>query len=135
MACELCIETGGVLLWRNAACRVVLVQDSEYPGYCRVILNAHVSEMTDLAYDERMRLMEVVFTVEAALRAAMNPHKVNLASLGNMTPHLHWHVIPRFASDPHFPHPIWATRQRESALTPPAELQSRLAAALAERLS
>jgi diadenosine tetraphosphate (Ap4A) HIT family hydrolase len=135
MACELCIETGGMLLWRNAACRVVLVQDSEYPGYCRVILNAHVSEMTDLAYDERMRLMEVVFTVEAALRAAMNPHKVNLASLGNMTPHLHWHVIPRFASDPHFPHPIWATKQRESTLAPPAELQSRLAAALAERLS
>jgi diadenosine tetraphosphate (Ap4A) HIT family hydrolase len=134
MACDLCEEAGGAMLWRDAACRVVLVSDSDYPGYCRVVLNAHVSEMTDLAYDERMRLMEVVFAVEAALRAAMNPHKVNLASLGNMTPHLHWHVIPRFASDPHFPHPVWGPRQRDRVSPAPAGLESRLAALLADRL-
>jgi diadenosine tetraphosphate (Ap4A) HIT family hydrolase len=49
-----------------------------------------------------------VFCVEAALRPSLNPDKINLASLGNMTPHLHWHVIPRYANDATFPKPIWA---------------------------
>jgi diadenosine tetraphosphate (Ap4A) HIT family hydrolase len=22
-------------------------------------------------------------------------------------PHLHWHIIPRFEGDPHYPNPIW----------------------------
>ena len=35
------------VLWRDAALRVVLVDDSEYPGFLRVIWNDHVPEMTD----------------------------------------------------------------------------------------
>jgi diadenosine tetraphosphate (Ap4A) HIT family hydrolase len=73
--------------------------------------------------------------VEAALRQIMHPHKVNLASLGNLTPHLHWHVIPRFRDDPHFPQSIWSSRQRKSRRAAPADLAARLAATLAERLS
>jgi hypothetical protein len=42
----------------------------------------------------------------------MGPGKVNVASLGNMTPHLHWHVIPRFADDAHFPNPVWTEAVR-----------------------
>jgi diadenosine tetraphosphate (Ap4A) HIT family hydrolase len=56
--------------------------------------------------------MRVVFAVEAALRGLMRPDKINLASLGNLVPHLHWHVIPRFGDDPHFPAPIWAAPRR-----------------------
>jgi diadenosine tetraphosphate (Ap4A) HIT family hydrolase len=51
--------------------------------------------------------MSIVLAVEQALRRVLNPDKVNLASLGNMTPHLHWHVIPRFRDDRHFPNPVW----------------------------
>ena len=43
------------------------------------------------------------------------PAKINLATLGNMVAHVHWHVIPRFADDPHFPQPVWGARQREGA--------------------
>src|SRR5262249_13541235 len=84
-----------------------------YPGFLRVIVNRHVREMTDL--EERERLMRVVFACEAALRSLYQPHKVNLASLGNVVPHLHWHVIARFRDDAHFPDPIWAVPRRESA--------------------
>jgi diadenosine tetraphosphate (Ap4A) HIT family hydrolase len=55
-----------------------------------------------------------VFAVEGSLRATLAPDKVNVASLGNLTPHLHWHVIPRFADDPHFPHSVWAQPQRSA---------------------
>jgi len=69
--------------------------------------------MSDLAEPDRSRLLTAVNVVERALREVLVPDKVNLASLGNQVPHLHWHIIPRFADDAHFPQPIWATRQRD----------------------
>ncbi len=110
--CELCDSSGGEVVWESALCRVVSVADPDYPGYCRVILHQHLREMTDLPDKERMQLMRIVFAVEAAVRRLYRPDKINLASLGNMTPHVHWHLIPRWRDDTHFPQPIWATPQR-----------------------
>lgn len=91
--------------------RVEGQEGADYPGFCRVIWRAHVREMSDLPKIDRRRLMALVFATEMALRALYRPHKINLASLGNLTPHLHWHVIPRYTDDPNFPSPIWAQRQ------------------------
>jgi diadenosine tetraphosphate (Ap4A) HIT family hydrolase len=112
MPCELCDTPGGELLWQDALCRVVRVDDPDYPGFCRVILNRHTKEMADLSRAERQQLMHVVFAVEQALTRLMHPDKINLASLGNVVPHVHWHVIPRFADDAHFPQPIWGAPVR-----------------------
>jgi diadenosine tetraphosphate (Ap4A) HIT family hydrolase len=112
MSCELCAADGGTVLWRDELCRVVRPPVPGYPGFLRVIVNRHVREMTDLA--ERERLMRVVFACEAALRQAYNPDKVNLASLGNVVPHVHWHVIARFVDDAHFPDAVWAAARRET---------------------
>ena len=116
--CELCDAAGGDVLWQDDCCRIVTVADAGFPGFCRVILQAHVAEMTDLEPDIRNRLMQAVFATEGALRELMSPHKINLASLGNMVPHLHWHVVPRFRDDSHFPDPIWAAARRESTKRP-----------------
>ena len=113
MTCDACSNTGGELLWNSDLCRVVLVDDPDYPGFCRVILNQHIKEMTDLDANHQIMLMQSVFAVEAAVREALNPDKINLGSLGNKTPHVHWHVIPRFLDDPHFPESIWSSRQRD----------------------
>lgn len=110
--CELCDSPGGELLWQDDVCRVVLVNDPDYAGYCRVIFNRHVREMTDLEAPARERLIRVVFAAEKAVRRALQPDKINLASFGNMVPHLHWHVIPRFADDRHFPNSIWGEPRR-----------------------
>lgn len=114
MKCQLCEGDGGDLLWRDGVCRVVHVDEAGYPGFYRAIWNAHVREMTDLAEAERVRFMRVVFELEAGLREQLRPDKINLASLGNVTPHLHWHVIARFHGDPHFPNPVWGARLRPS---------------------
>jgi diadenosine tetraphosphate (Ap4A) HIT family hydrolase len=111
-SCELCTSIGGELVWGNALCRVVNIDDPDYPGFCRVILNRHEREMTDLTEDAQREMMRIVFAVEATLRRLLNPDKINLASLGNMTPHVHWHVIPRWRDDRCFPNPIWASEQR-----------------------
>jgi len=111
--CPFCTGDGGVVVARTPKLRVVLVDDPDHPVYLRVIWNGHVKEMTDLAAPDRVRLLEAVFAVETALRETLTPVKVNLASLGNQVPHLHWHIVARFADDPHYPNPIWSARQRE----------------------
>ena len=135
--CILCTEElkpgEGELIWRGDDCRVILVNDPDLPGFCRVIWNRHVSEMTDLTYGEREHMMALVFAVEEAIRHVMHPDKVNLAALGNMVPHIHWHVIPRFKDDAFFPGSAWSARAQE---TPQASLENRkmLAQALPEAI-
>ena len=136
--CELCQSEGGVLVLSNEWLRVTLVDEPDYPGYVRVIWNDHVREMSELAEDERQRLMNTVFAVESAQREVLAPIKINLASLGNMTPHLHWHVIARFADDLHFPRPVWSApqrRQNEPALQSRRALVDRLREVIAEKVS
>ncbi|MCK6390536.1 MAG: HIT family protein [Azonexus sp.] len=134
MKCVLCEQQGGDVLWQSALCRVVAVDEPGYPGFCRVILNAHVREMSDLDTESRERLMRVVFGVETVVRSLYQPDKVNLASLGNVVPHLHWHVIPRWQDDRHFPDPIWALPKRERSPVRPAIPELALREALRAQL-
>jgi diadenosine tetraphosphate (Ap4A) HIT family hydrolase len=136
--CPLCDDTAGEPIWQDALCRVVRVDEpgsESFAGFCRVIWRRHVAEMSDLTAPERRHLMSVVFACEAALRQLARPDKINLASLGNVVPHLHWHVIPRWRDDSHFPAPIWAAAQRAALPRPrptTRQLHDALVAALAE---
>ena len=118
-SCPLCEPDTKAVLWHDEQLRVIRVADDDYCGYLRVIWNAHVAEMSDLAAVERAHLMTAVMAAEQSLRECMQPDKINLASLGNMVPHLHWHVIARFKDDRHFPQPIWGAPQREARRTAP----------------
>ena len=133
--CELCSNPGGSVLWESSACRVIRVDDPYYPGFCRVIWNAHCLEMSDLEPEQRQYLMAVVFAVEKAIRCLFAPDKINLASFGNMVPHLHWHVIPRWADDRHFPEPVWGAIHREGLAIRPRVTDDLLAQAVASELA
>jgi diadenosine tetraphosphate (Ap4A) HIT family hydrolase len=85
--------------------------------------------MTDLTYGEREHLMALVFAVEEAVRHVMHPDKVNIAALGNMVPHIHWHVIPRFKDDAYFPGSAWSQRVQDAPISKLAERKN-----LAEQL-
>ena len=137
-ACELCSQDGGLLVFRRAELRVIRAADAHFPAFYRVIWNEHVAEWTDLPPAERSLCMQAVAAVETVLREALHPTKINLASLGNVVPHLHWHVIARFGWDSHFPQPVWGEAQRSVAppaaarlVLPLADLDARVAAALA----
>ncbi|PKO36975.1 MAG: HIT family protein [Betaproteobacteria bacterium HGW-Betaproteobacteria-6] len=133
-SCELCDTPGGAILWQSALCRVVRVDDPYYPGFCRVIWRDHVREMSDLEADRQMSLMRVVFTVESVLRQLFAPDKINLASFGNMVPHVHWHIIPRWLDDRHFPEPVWGNIRRDGAAARPLVSDAELARALSVAL-
>lgn len=137
MNCALCKEElkpeEGQVIWRGDDCRVILVNDPDLPGFCRVIWNHHVAEMTDLSCGEREHLMSLVFAVEEAVRHVMHPDKMNVAALGNMVPHIHWHVIPRFKDDVFFPGSVWSQRVQElsaNALDARKQLSKALPAAI-----
>lgn len=135
--CELCADPGGDLLWEDESCRVVRVADAAaeaFPGFCRVVWRWHVAEMSSLAANDAQHLMNIVLATERAVRRIVRPDKINLASLGNVVPHLHWHVIPRWKDDSHFPSPIWAAAQR-IGVTRPVPANTDLQRALNAELS
>jgi len=114
-SCPLCAgaDAATSLVAESSLYRVVRVLDApDFPAFYRVIWNDHVAELSDLDDEQREACMEAVVAVERVLRQ-LSPAKINLAALGNMVPHLHWHVIARFHWDSHFPQPIWGVRQRE----------------------
>ena len=126
--CILCREDGGRLVWRSEGWRLVHAGEAAFPGFYRLICNRHVAEWSDLAAEERQHAMEAVTLVEKLLREHLQPTKINLATLGNVVPHLHWHVIARFDWDSHFPAPVWASAQRERAADQEDALRARLPA-------
>ena len=92
--------------------RVVRASEVGFPAFYRVIWTEHVAEFSDLSLEDRSLCMAAVTSVEQVLRERLNPTKINLATLGNMVPHLHWHVIARFDWDTHFPAAVWAEPKR-----------------------
>jgi diadenosine tetraphosphate (Ap4A) HIT family hydrolase len=119
--CPLCDAAGGHLVFAGDKFRLVRADEKGYPAFYRVIWNEHVREFSDLAPGDRTVCMDAIVTLEKLLREQLQPAKVNLAALGNMVPHLHWHVIARFEDDPAWPAPVWAPAQREAD---PARLAS-----------
>lgn len=127
--CVLCDTDGGLLIHRAPKWRLIRATDTPaYPAFYRVVWNAHVAELSDLSDAARHECMDVVTQVERLMRAHLAPTKINLAALGNVVPHLHWHLIARFEGDSHFPAPIWAPAQREPLPAALAVLSSKLPA-------
>ncbi|MEW6695679.1 MAG: HIT family protein [Pseudomonadota bacterium] len=129
--CPLCREDGGLLLWRGRDWRVVRAlgaEVAEAPAWYRVIATDHVAEWSDLPPAAQADAMAIVTAVERAVRRTLQPTKVNLAALGNVVPHLHWHVIARFDWDSRFPAPVWDAPRRSADGTRLAALRAALPA-------
>lgn len=122
--CPLCQNDGGTLICRTPHYRVVFAGEQGYPAFVRVIWNNHVKEMSDLPAGQQTVLMQAVFAIEAQMRKVLAPEKINLASFGNVVPHLHWHIVPRFADDAHWPQPTWGARQRDGIAHGAGQLQA-----------
>jgi len=132
--CSLCEGPGGALVFQGPKFRVIRADEPGWPAFYRLVWTAHASEFSDLAPADRRLCMDAVAQVEQVLRAHLRPAKVNLAALGNVVAHLHWHIVARFEWDSHFPAPVWAGPQREAATEQIARIE-RLRPALEEELA
>jgi diadenosine tetraphosphate (Ap4A) HIT family hydrolase len=109
------------------ASRIFLNEDQFFPGYVLLVLRRHVTELYDLSVAERATLMEEVSRVAQALARVFRPVKMNYELLGNLVPHIHWHLVPRLATDPGLRGPIW-TVEHQPAPLPPAAARERIEA-------
>ena len=127
--CPLCTDMGGELIAEYAPhFRVIRASDAQFPAFYRLIWQGHIAEFSDLSPAQRQLCMEAVAAIERVLRQHLQPTKVNLASLGNVVPHLHWHIIARFDWDSHYPDPVWAQTRRSAATEKLQALQAQLPA-------
>lgn len=125
-ACPLCVGVGGTLVFEGNKFRVIRAEESDFPAFYRLVWTAHVAEFSDLDRTDRSLCMEAVNVVERVLRSQLQPTKINLATLGNVVPHVHWHVIARFRWDSHFPAPVWAQALRAADALRLGELSAKL---------
>lgn len=85
----------------GACTEVYLDRSSLITGYCIVVWrNGHVAEPTELPADAATAYWQEVLSAGRAVMNAYDPLKLNYLTLGNGVPHLHTHVVPRFAHDP-----------------------------------
>ena len=137
-ACPLCDALGGALVFQTQKFRVIRADEAGFPAFYRLVWTEHVAEFSDLSDADQALCMRALVLVERAIRDVLQPRKINLAALGNVVAHLHWHIIARFEWDSHFPAPVWAAALREAAPDPLSALQQRLGAleqAVAQRLT
>jgi diadenosine tetraphosphate (Ap4A) HIT family hydrolase len=117
-----------------ASGRVVLQDDAAFRGYCILYHRRHVTELHELTPAEQAALIGDVSRIAAALMRVCRPAKLNYAILGNVVPHLHVHVIPRYPADGWWGQAIWLRPAAERCALPAAEwatLHAELRVALA----
>ncbi|WP_286257276.1 HIT domain-containing protein [Pseudoalteromonas apostichopi] len=88
-------------------CKVLLMNDSQYPWFILVPRVAGVKEIIDLSEELQITLLQESGKLSKLLQQVFNPDKLNVAALGNMVPQLHVHHIARFTADAAWPTPVW----------------------------
>jgi diadenosine tetraphosphate (Ap4A) HIT family hydrolase len=118
-----------------------LSSNQTYRGHCLLILDLrHATRPDQLSTDEWLAFCADLQLAEKALVGALQPDHINVAMLGNVVPHLHWLIVPRYRQDPRWEAPIWTTTLAEMAVTPMvagerADLIEQLRTALSDSLS
>lgn len=112
--CELCLTATLPILWQNNRFRVILVNNQNIRGYLRLELIEHVKEIHHLTPAIQSEMYKIMNIIENIVTDVYSPDKINLASLGNKIPHIHWHIIPRFTNDNFFPQSIWSKPVRQN---------------------
>jgi diadenosine tetraphosphate (Ap4A) HIT family hydrolase len=114
MKCPLCAAQGETVVFTHPKFRIIQVSQPEYPVYFRLIWKEHVREVSDLSEEDGLLLWKALRLLEREIIAAAHPDKINWAQFGNQVPHLHWHLIGRWADDVSFPDSAWSAPKRSA---------------------
>jgi diadenosine tetraphosphate (Ap4A) HIT family hydrolase len=99
-------DGGDALVWKFPHSIAMLGPWQFYTGYCVLVSREHATELSGLGTN-RTAFLEEMSLLAAAIEACFHPHKLNYELLGNLVPHLHWHLFPRSADDPEKLRPVW----------------------------
>jgi diadenosine tetraphosphate (Ap4A) HIT family hydrolase len=109
---ELDDVSAGDMVWQFPQSIVLLGTWQYYLGYCLLIARRHATELSQLADEERRGFLDEMCLAARAIEATFHPLKMNYELLGNQVPHLHWHLFPRYATDPEVVRPVWLALAR-----------------------
>jgi len=100
----------GDLIARLQVSSLFLDGNQTYRGQCVLIFDPrHVARMDELTPEEWRAMSGDLFRAQQAVVRVVAPDHMNIESLGNVVAHLHWHIIPRYTTDPRWGQPIWTT--------------------------
>ncbi|WP_343350723.1 HIT family protein [Pseudomonas sediminis] len=88
-------------------CRLLLMNDSNYPWFILVPRREEVSELFQLDADDQRQLWQETTLLAETLKDIFAADKMNVATLGNVVSQLHMHVIVRRREDVSWPAPVW----------------------------
>jgi len=91
------------------------VHESEVP-WLKIFTTIKRKEFSQCTQDEKNAIWNALDIIEKVMLEYYKPEKVNIASFGNMLPHVHWHIMARFKEDSYFPEPMWGSKQRTATL-------------------
>lgn len=113
-----------------------LDRNQTYRGHCQLVFDGrHVEGLEQLHAAEHDALMLDLRRAARAITAVVAPDRMNYCSLGNVVPHLHWHLVPRYRGDPRWGSPIYTTDMSDMPVTRLGEDRLReLAAALTQSI-
>lgn len=139
--CTLARATGPDHLASLQECEIVLGENQGNPGWCVAILRDHAEHMDDLPPERQARVWGDVARVARAVRLTFasqgeggGPVRLNYECLGNVVPHIHWHIVPRHAGEPDLRAAIWLRSPEALRGSMAPEERQRLAARLREAL-
>ncbi len=115
--CKSLREPAHLIFFESRTSLGKLNPDQFFKGYSFVTLKWHDEELYQLSDKNRRSFLEDMSRVATALAKTFNPDKMNYELLGNGMPHLHWHLVPRYKTDPMWGRPIWTGSIRRKRLT------------------
>jgi diadenosine tetraphosphate (Ap4A) HIT family hydrolase len=98
------VSVGDLLL-----ARVLLMNDANYPWLLLVPRRPDVSEIFDLGEVEQGQLVSEITLLARVLKDVTSCDKLNIATIGNVVPQLHVHIVARRRDDAAWPRPVWGT--------------------------
>jgi diadenosine tetraphosphate (Ap4A) HIT family hydrolase len=95
-----------------------LSSNQTYHGHCFLILDIrHATRPDQLSSEEWAAFCIDLYVAENALVQTLHPDHINVEIMGNVVPHLHWQIVPRYRTDPRWGAPIWTTTKAEMPMT------------------
>jgi diadenosine tetraphosphate (Ap4A) HIT family hydrolase len=114
--CQGIYQPKNLVFYESKVSVAKLNPDQAFEGYTFLTLKWHEEELYKLGDKDRKQFLEDMSLVAYALSKAFKPDKMNYELLGNSMPHLHWHLVPRYTSDPMWGRPIWAGNRHRKRL-------------------
>ena len=93
-----------------ACSSLYLPKNQTYRGHCILVLDLrHATRPDQLTRNEWQSFCDDLYVAQHAIERVVHPDHMNVATLGNVVPHLHWHIVPRYEHDPRWGRPIWSS--------------------------